>query len=222
MSEQELSKLTILYVEDDVTTMTEVRQMLKRRHESVLVAENGANGLELFRRFRPDIVITDIMMPVMDGLRMARAIRDMDPEIPIIAATAHSDSSYLLEAIEIGIDHYVIKPIDLGKLLAAIEKCGRDIAARKALERHNEEREHLLAELKASLDGMKMLPGFLPICSHCKSIRNNEGDWEDVAAYITRLTNTKFSHSICPDCLKKYYPEHYEHIMAAIKKNGSM
>ncbi|MGV1099507.1 response regulator transcription factor [Thiovibrio sp. JS02] len=218
MTELEGNDLTILYVEDDDLTRGELEQILKRRAGKVLVAENGQVGLELFRRFAPDLVITDIRMPVMDGLRMARAIRELSPGARIIATTAHSETSYLLEAIEAGIDHYVLKPIDVGKLTAAIEKCSLDILARKAQERYHQERENLITKLRAALEEIKTLQGILPICSFCKNIRNDQGYWEQVEAYISRHTDAEFSHSVCPDCLKKHYPEHYESIMAIRKK----
>ncbi|MFH2123366.1 MAG: response regulator, partial [Pseudomonadota bacterium] len=159
-------------------------------------------------------------MPVMDGLQMAQAIREINPEIRIIATTAHSDTSYLLEAIEIGIDHYVLKPVDIRKLLTAIEKCSRDIAAKKALESHRREREKLIVELQTALDEIKTLRGILPICSYCKDIRNDEGYWERVDTYITRHTEVDFSHGICPSCLKKNFPDQYESIMERVNQES--
>ncbi|MBV5329834.1 MAG: response regulator [Chlorobium sp.] len=219
MLENNRHNLTILYVEDDATTRTEMEQLLKRRAEKVLIAENGVIGLELFNRFNPDIVITDIRMPVMDGLQMAHAIRKINPDTRIIATTAYSDTAFLLEAIEIGIDHYVLKPIDLGKFFAAIEKCSRDGDAHKALKEYHQERDHMIVELRTALDEIKTLQGILPICSFCKSIRTDEGYWEQVESYISRHSSVDFSHSICPACLKVHYPEHYESVMEEMKNN---
>jgi YesN/AraC family two-component response regulator len=218
MAQCEYPDLVILYVEDDQVTRMELEQLLKRRAGTVLVADNGSAGLELFRRQPADLVITDIRMPIMDGIRMAQLIREIDPGVRIIATTAHSDASYLMEAIEAGIDHYVLKPLDLGKFFAAIDKCSQDIRARHALARHHAEREKLIAELQAALDEITTLREILPICSYCKDIRNDEGYWERVDAYISRHTNVDFSHSICPACMKKHYPEHYESVMARINR----
>ncbi len=206
--------LAILYVEDDPVTREELAQILRRRAREVLVAENGREGLGLFRQFSPDLVVTDIRMPEMDGLQMAQAMREKSQGIKIIATTAYSETSYLLQAIEAGIDHYVLKPVDIEKFIAAVEKCSRDILARKAVTRHHREREELLAKLQAALEEIKVLQGILPICSFCKNIRNDEGYWEQVEAYIGRHTKAEFSHSVCPACLRKHYPEHYEKIMA--------
>ena len=208
MPEQEQrQKLTILYVEDDDITRTELAQILKRRFGKVLVAENGSIGLDLFRRFAPDLVVTDIRMPIMDGLRMAQTIKEITPEIRVIVTTAHNDTSYLLDAITAGIDHYVLKPIEISTFIKAIEKCSQDILARKAQEQHQLEREKLITGLQTALEEIKTLQGILPICMHCKDIRNDEGYWEQVEAYVNRHTGVDFSHSICPSCLKRHYPD---------------
>ena len=100
MDDQKAFDLSVLYVEDEHATRDEITVFLKRRVREVLVARNGEEGLSLFREHRPELVITDIRMPVMDGLEMARAIRRSQPDVQIIVTTAHSDSSYLMSAID--------------------------------------------------------------------------------------------------------------------------
>lgn len=82
-----------------------------------------------------------------------------------------------------------------------------DITLRKQME---EEREKLIAELREALAKVKTLSGMLPICSHCKKIRDDKGYWNQVEIYIRDRSEAEFSHGICPDCLKKYYPEYYD------------
>ncbi|MFQ5560734.1 MAG: sensor with HAMP domain protein, partial [Nitrospinota bacterium] len=72
------------------------------------------------------------------------------------------------------------------------------------------EREKLIAELKEALDRVKIMRGMLPICASCKKIRDDSGYWNQIEAYIRDHSDAEFSHSICPDCLKKLYPELYE------------
>ena len=206
--------ITILYVEDDGITRMECEQLLNRLATRVLVAGDGKVALELFRQHRPDLVITDIRMPNMDGLQMSLAIHELSPEVRIIATTAHGESSYILEAIEAGIDHYILKPIDIGKFVAVIEKCGRDIMAQKIVQRHHAEMEKMVADLQAALAEIKILQGILPICRYCKNIRNEEGYWEQLENYISRYSKAEFSHSICLPCMKEHHPEEFESIMA--------
>jgi hypothetical protein len=82
-----------------------------------------------------------------------------------------------------------------------------DITERKRLE---EERSNLIVELQNALDQVKTLSRFLPICSSCKKIRDDEGYWNEVETYIGKHSETQFSHSICPDCARKLYPELFE------------
>jgi len=115
--------ISMLYVEDDDATREQVGRMIKTRGIRLLMAENGQEGLDLFRRHKPDIILTDIMMPLMNGLELARAIRKEAPGAQIIVMTAFSETSYLLEAIDVGINQFVVKPVDLNRLFAAIERC---------------------------------------------------------------------------------------------------
>jgi signal transduction histidine kinase len=119
--------VSILYVEDESATRAEVASLLKLSGYNCVVAENGREGLELFRRHTPEIVLSDIMMPVMSGLEMARAIRADFPDALFIFMTAFGESKYILEAIDIGVTQYVVKPVELPKLLAAISHCESNI-----------------------------------------------------------------------------------------------
>lgn len=69
------------------------------------------------------------------------------------------------------------------------------------------EKEKLIGELKEALATVKTLSGLMPICSHCKKIRDDEGYWNQIEAYIEERSDAEFSHGICNDCAKKYYPE---------------
>src|SRR5574340_1108447 len=99
--------ISILYVEDEELTRVAVARMLKRRALNVYEAENGQEGLNLYRQYRPDIVISDIRMPVLDGMEMAKEIKALDKNSKIILTTAHSDASILINSIDVGIDKYI-------------------------------------------------------------------------------------------------------------------
>ncbi len=115
----------ILYAEDDEATRRVVTLMIGKRfpEATLILAQNGQEGLELFKVHRPEIVLTDIRMPVMDGIQMARHIKALNRHARVIVLTATSDTGSILDAIDIGIDHYVLKPINKGKLMTAIEHC---------------------------------------------------------------------------------------------------
>lgn len=116
---------TLLYVEDEADIRELIGGMLTRNYPGLqlLVAGDGHAGLELFRERQPEIVMTDICMPVMDGLQMASALRSLNPEIFLIAVTAASDADKVMRALEIGFNQYVLKPVDQQKLFAAVDTC---------------------------------------------------------------------------------------------------
>jgi YesN/AraC family two-component response regulator len=114
--------ITILYVEDHKETREALGATLVRCFPAVrfLVAENGSVGLELFRRNHPDIVMTDIDMPVLDGITMCSVIKDLAPETAIIVLSACSEARRLMQAIEPSLSHFVPKPIDFDSLFHVI------------------------------------------------------------------------------------------------------
>jgi PAS domain S-box-containing protein len=129
----DIEGIALLYVEDESDAREMVGRMLAMNYPKLTLhtAENGAVGLELYRRLLPDIVMTDINMPVMDGIRMSREIKSLNTEANIIAVTAHSDTAYLLNAIEIGIHHYVLKPINYEELFAVLDKILEQLVLRR-------------------------------------------------------------------------------------------
>jgi len=209
MNGQNLFDLSVLYVEDDAAAREEISIFLKRRVKKLVTAMNGEEGLLLFREERPDLVVTDIQMPVMNGLKMVRAMREEYRGILVIVTTAHSDMTNMLEAIDIGVDQYVMKPVDSDKLSAAMEKCSEVIEYRRAHKRFLAEREKLIADLQKALAEIKTLQGILPICSFCKKIRDDKEVWTQLEHYISEHTDARFSHSFCPDCARKMYSEYF-------------
>lgn len=125
------SDISLLYVEDEPSTRAQVSRVLASRGYRLTVAENGQQGLDRFREHRPDIVLTDIMMPGLSGLDMSREIRSQSPEIQIACMTAFSDTSCLIEAIDIGVNQFVLKPIEFHRLFTALDRCQEMVELRK-------------------------------------------------------------------------------------------
>ena len=135
----DISGIALLYVEDESDARSMVSKMLAMNYPKLKLyaAENGAVGLDLYREHVPEIVMTDINMPIMDGIRMSREIKAINPEARIIAVTAHSDTSYLLNAIEIGIHHYVLKPINYEELFAVLDKILEQLVLKRLVGEQN-------------------------------------------------------------------------------------
>lgn len=131
-----VSGIALLYVEDEADARSMVAKMVAMNYPGLAIytAENGAVGLRMYAEHVPDVVMTDINMPVMDGIRMSREIRSLNPDARIIAVTAHSDTSYLLNAIEIGIHNYVLKPLNYQELFSVMDKVLEEIVLKRLVE----------------------------------------------------------------------------------------
>jgi len=112
--------LTILYVEDNSFIREEAVEYLSLMYHNVLEASNGQEALDIYAHSKPDIIITDIEMPIINGLQMVKAIRRNDKKTPIIVLTAFMNPEYLLEAIELRLVKYIIKPMTNHKLDIAL------------------------------------------------------------------------------------------------------
>ncbi len=129
---------TLLYVEDEQLTRETVLTLLRRRFPGLTLfsAKNGAEGMALFREHAPDLVVTDIKMPALSGIDMARQMMELKPSLPVIVTSAHSDMDYLIESIELGISRYVLKPIESSKLFAAVEGALATLKGERELQAH--------------------------------------------------------------------------------------
>lgn len=117
-----LKNVNVLYAEDEKELRDITSEFLKSFTKTQYVASNGEEGFNLFLEHQDsiDLIITDINMPILSGMDMIKKIKEINPKIPIIIATAFSNKEYLLEAINIGVDKYVLKPINISKLLQAM------------------------------------------------------------------------------------------------------
>jgi len=199
-------EVSVLYVEDEPVTRSTIAAILERQIATVLQAGDGRAGLEAFKVHRPEVVVTDIRMPVMSGLDMAREIKALAPRTHIIVTTAHNDTEFFLDAIDIGIDQYVLKPVDRDRLFAAIKKSQEVLSLERTIRFKDAEQKRLIKELHAALQNIKTLQGLIPICASCKKIRDDKGYWNQIEAYISEHSSAEFSHGICPECAKKIYP----------------
>lgn len=125
MDEKALKKLanyTVLYAEDDVGVQKNVNELLTLLFKTVYLASDGQKAYELFNEHHPDLVITDIKMPRVSGIELAKKIRETDSEAEIIIITAYTEVDFMLEAIELSLLRYIVKPITEPKLFDALEK----------------------------------------------------------------------------------------------------
>ena len=155
----ETDTISILYVEDDPKARNTLLSILLRTYPELQIytAGNGLIGLEMFQRLRPTVVITDISMPEMDGISMASEIKAVAPDVIIIALTAHSETSNLIRAIEIGITHYVLKPLDFERIRSVIDQSITCVRKERQLHNQYEQIVALNAALTARTQELESL-----------------------------------------------------------------
>lgn len=117
MKNRSLKDIKVLFVEDEENLARLLKEAIGDNFHSFILATDGINGIELFKKTKPDIVITDIMMPRLSGLDMAKELKRINPKIPIIIISAFSEKEKLFSAIDIGITKYFLKPFDIDELL---------------------------------------------------------------------------------------------------------
>lgn len=115
----QLHETSILFVDDDIIIDNSIGHVLKHYFKEVYIATNGLDGIEIYKSKSPSIVVTDISMPRMNGLEMAKELKKIDQDLKIIFCTGHNEQSLIEQMSEFG-GHYLIKPADSIKLLETI------------------------------------------------------------------------------------------------------
>lgn len=118
-----LEDLTVLYAEDENAILQTVTEVLELYVNKVITANDGAEAIELYEIYKPSILLLDINMPHKDGLSALKEIRQKDINIPVIIMTAHTEKEYLMNAVELYITKYLVKPFDKDALLDALNSC---------------------------------------------------------------------------------------------------
>ncbi len=195
--------MRMLIAEDEKTSRKILQRILTKDGHDVIAVEDGLKALASIQEEAPDMLITDWMMPDLDGLELCRRVRalDISSYVYIILLTALTQKENIIRGLDAGADDYITKPFDRTELLARVRAGERIIRLEKSLRQKNKELSEALAHIK-------QLKGILPICMHCKKIRNDENYWQQVEEYVAEHTDADFSHSICPECLEKHYPEY--------------
>lgn len=266
------STVLVLIVEDSPTQALYLQQVLEGVGYTVVVTHNGAQALHYLDANQPTLVISDIVMPEIDGYELCRRIKrdERFAHVPVMLITFLSDPVDILRGLECGADNFITKPYGEKVLISRIQYLliNRELRQRassgmgvelyfagqkhfltaermqiidllissyetavmsqhqleeacRELRRVNKqlsaqiehriqaekEQERLISELQEALAQVKKLSGLLPICMSCKKIRDDQGYWQQIEAYIRDRSEAQFSHGICPECARKLYPE---------------
>jgi len=161
-----IKSATVLYVEDEDKVREGYSKPLNRCAKELFTASNGEEGLELFKQHNPDIIVTDIKMPKMNGIDMIKAIKDINPDIKVIFTSAHSESEYLLNAIELQAESYFLKPVPSKLLKNKVLSISRSLL----LERINTTQQARIQEQEQLLQNIIDTDENISIVSDCSRI----------------------------------------------------
>lgn len=173
--------MKILIAEDDDVSRKVLRVTIEKMGHEVAEARDGAAAWEVFDVEPVRAVVSDWMMPGLDGLDLCRRIRAR-PQTPytyFILLTARTGKENYREAMEAGVDDFLTKPLDRDELSIRL---------------------HVARRILGFATRIRQLEELLPICSYCKKIRDDQQHWDAIESYISKRTDTSFSHSICPEC----------------------
>lgn len=123
MKKNLLQYCTVLYAEDDEIMRNSMSKTLSYFFEKVILAKNGQDAIMNFEKFKPQVVILDIDMPKFNGLEVAKKIRELDTNIPILILTIHNESEKILKSFEFSAVNWLIKPVSIDNLISNLEKC---------------------------------------------------------------------------------------------------
>ncbi len=192
--------LKILAVEDDPVARKVLVQALKRLgYEDVVEARDGGEALGQLEKEPARVIVSDWVMPGMDGLALCRQVRarvKSEYVYFILLTSREADIENQREAIEAGVDDFLVKPLDLQELWMRLRVAERIL--RYATQ-------------------VQQLEAFLPICSYCKKVRDDQNYWQQIEGYINARTGSEFSHSVCPDCYQRLIVPELE----AMKRNAA-
>lgn len=196
--------LQILVVEDNSADADLIREILPATGPVSFGIETVARIAQACDRLgRPgiDLVLLDLSLPDSQGLATLRQLQQAAPTVPVIVLTGTDDDELGVAAMQEGAQDYLVKgQVNRNLLVRSIRYASERQKMREVLRQAK-------ATAEAALATVKTLTGLLPICAGCKQIRDDQGYWNKVESYIAKHTDAQFTHSLCPDCTRKYFPD---------------
>ncbi|PTY08486.1 response regulator [Opitutaceae bacterium EW11] len=176
--------MKVLIVEDEPVARLYTQTALKNLGLQPIIATDGEEALALLENEPIRLVVSDWVMPKIDGLEFCRRLRAREGDyIYFILLTQMSASpEHEDEAIEAGVDDFLVKPVNPRELKVRLHVARRILEYTARIQR---------------------LESFIPICSYCKKVRDDQNYWQRIENYINERTGSEFSHSVCPDCYKR-------------------
>ena len=193
--------MKLLIAEDDPFLRRLLESLVARLGYEAIAVANGTDALRhLLRDCEVRIALLDWVMPGMDGTDVLRSIRaKQEIEQPyVVLVTGRTQSEDIVQGLDLGADDYITKPFEPIELEARLRSARRMVEARESLKQK-------VRELAQALEDVQHLQGILPICMHCKSIRDDQKSWRKLEEYVSAHSGARFSHGICDRCMQEHH-----------------
>ncbi len=176
--------MKILIVEDDPIAGAVLEASLKELGHEIEIAMDGEDGWRRFSAAPRRLIISDWMMPGLDGLGLCRRIRVQGGDYTyfILLSNLTTSGENLDQAMAAGVDDFLTKPAKLAELKARL---------------------HVAERLLSYVTQVRQLQEIIPICGYCRKMRDDKNYWSQVEEYIGKQTGSSFSHGVCPDCYER-------------------
>lgn len=182
----------VLLVDDEESILDSFGSDFEEAGYRIRKAGSGEEAVDLLRKDHFDLVISDLVMPGIDGITVLREARQRKPDTCTMILTGYGDLRSAIEALRLGIDDYLIKPCDIEELLLRARSC---------------------LEKREALRKVKVYESILPVCMFCKKIRDDSGtkpgrgEWRPMEEYLDEKSNADVVNNCCPECYKQHKDE---------------
>lgn len=191
--------MDILVADDEPGARLLLERLLAKEGYRVVTANDGVQALEVLSRVDPPrLAILDWMMPNMSGLEVCRAVRAREGYTYMLMVTARGEPQDVVAGLDAGMDDFLTKPFEPAELRVRLRTGCRILELETGLKAR-------IQELNTALLEVQQLQGMLPICMHCKSIKDSAQQWHKLEAYVESHSNARFTHGLCEACLEKHY-----------------
>ncbi len=197
------SDILILVVDDDPDILFATVRILKKEGYKVLGVETGGECLEKTAEKHPDLILLDVQLPDILGTEVCLRLKnnpDHQKKYIMMMSGEKTSTNDQADGLDAGADGYIARPVSNRELISRVAAMVRLIRAERKSDRY-------IYELEQAMEKIKVLSGIVPICMHCKQIRDDKGYWNQLEEFISQHSEAQFSHALCDACLEKYYPE---------------
>jgi DNA-binding response OmpR family regulator len=197
------SDILVLVVDDEPDLLFATVRILKKEGYEVFGVETGSECLEKTAEKHPDLILLDVQLPDILGTEVCLRLRNNPDHLKkyiMMMSGKMTSTDDQADGLDAGADGYIVRPVSNRELVFRVAAMVRLIRAERKCDSY-------IYELEQAMKKIKVLSGIVPICMHCKQIRDDKGYWNELETFISQHSDAQFTHGICEACLEKYYPE---------------